>query len=99
MEGRIFDGLSRLETIRKEEKAFMTGADMWTIETYNRSVLCIGRYFDGEKIIGIFNFSENDQMAWISETDGVYHDLLTGNAMKAAELPLEPYGFYWLKRD
>ena len=99
VEGRIFDGLSRLETIRREEKAFMTSADMWTIETYNRSVLCIGRYFEGEKIIGVFNFSENDQMAWISETDGVYHDLLTGNAMKAAELPLEPYGFYWLKRD
>jgi len=99
VEGRIFDGLSRLETIRREEKAFMTSADMWTIETYNRSVLCIGRYYEGEKIIGVFNFSENDQMAWISETDGVYHDLLTGNAMKAAELPLEPYGFYWLKRD
>ena len=99
VEGRIFDGLSRLEMIRREEKAFMTSADMWTIETYNRSVLCIGRYFEGEKIIGVFNFSENDQMAWISETDGVYHDLLSGNAVKAAELPLEPYGFYWLKRD
>ena len=46
VEGKIFQGLKRLEEIRKTEKAFVSDADAWTIETWDQSVLCIGRYFD-----------------------------------------------------
>ena len=98
VEAKIFHGLERLEKIRKEEKVFMSTADTWTIETWDSSVLCIGRYLDGEKIIGLFNFSEFDKTAWINETDGDYGDLVSGEKRKAAGVDIPGYGFYYLKK-
>lgn len=34
VEGQIFRQLDKLEKIRKTEKAFMTNADTWTVETW-----------------------------------------------------------------
>ncbi|MGN0299290.1 MAG: amylosucrase, partial [Lachnospiraceae bacterium] len=96
--GKIFQSLNKLEQIRKSEKAFMSNADTWTIETWDKSVLCMGRYYEGDKIIGIFNFSEFDKTAWINETDGDYMDLISGNTMKAAGVNVPAYGFYYLKK-
>ncbi len=99
VEGRMFRSLGQLEQIRKREKVFVSNADTWTIETWDSSVLCIGRYYEGEKIIGIFNFSEYDKTAWINETDGEYVDLISGNRMKACGVNIPAYGFYYLKRE
>lgn len=99
VEGKIFQGLKRLEEIRKTEKAFVSDADAWTIETWDQSVLCIGRYFDGEKIIGLFNFSKYDRTAWINETDGDYVELITGSKMKPIGVNIPAYGFYYMKRQ
>ena len=98
VEGRIFQGLNRLERIRKTEKVFVSDADTWTIETWEQSVLCIGRYFDGEKIIGLFNFSEHDKTAWINETDGDYVELISGNTMRPIGVNIPAYGFYYMKK-
>lgn len=98
VEGKMFQGLSRLEKIRKSEKVFVSYADTWTIDTWDASVLCIGRYYDGEKIIGLFNFSENDRIAWINETDGQYLDLISGKVMRPIGLNVPAYGFYYLKK-
>ena len=98
VEGKIFQELSKLETIRKSEKAFMTNADIWTIETWDPAILCMGRYYDGEKILGLFNFSEYDKIAWINETDGAYQDLMTGKIRKACGMEIPGYGFFWLKK-
>ena len=98
VEGRIFSALDKLETIRKTEKAFVSNADTWTIETYEKELLCIGRYYEGDKIIGIFNFSEHDKTAWINEDDGEYEELLTGRKMKACGVDIPAYGFYYLKK-
>ncbi|MCI5996249.1 MAG: alpha-amylase family protein [Blautia sp.] len=98
VEGRVFQALDKLETIRKTEKVFVSNADTWTIETYEKELLCIGRYFEGDKLIGIFNFSEHDKTAWIHEDDGEYEDLLTGRKMKACGVDVPAYGFYYLKK-
>lgn len=98
VEYEMFRGLDKLEHIRKSEKAFVSYADAWTIETWDPSILCIGRHYDGNKIIGLFNFSEYDKTAWIRETDGDYEDLLTGGKMAAQEVAMPGYGFYLLKR-
>ena len=76
----------------------MTNADTWTVETWDNSILCIGRYYDGDKIYGLFNFSEYDKTAWINERDGLYKDLITGQEMEAAGVNIPAYGFYWLKK-
>ena len=98
VEGQLFGQLDKLEKIRKKEKAFMTNADTWTVETWDNSILCIGRYYDGDKIYGLFNFSEYDKTAWINERDGLYKDLITGQEMEAAGVNIPAYGFYWLKK-
>ena len=88
----------QLEKIRKSEKAFMTNADTWTIETWDAGVLCIGRYYDGDKILGLFNFTEYDKTAWINETDGEYIELLTGKVLQPIGVNIPAYGFYYLKK-
>lgn len=98
LEGQLFKRLDQLEKIRKTEKVFVNNADAWTVETWDNSILCIGRYYEGEKIYGLFNFSEFDKTAWINEEDGMYRDLITGREMKAAGVNIPAYGFYYLKK-
>ena len=97
VEGKMFLGLQKLEQIRKEEKAFVSYADTWTVETWEKGVLCIGRFYDGEKIYGLFNFSESDKTAWINERDGLYVDLISGQKMKACGVNIPAFGYYYLK--
>ena len=98
VEGKMFQGLAQLEQIRRSEKVFMTEADTWTIETWDDAVLCIGRYFEGEKLIGLFNFSEYDRTAWIKEADGEYVDLLTGSKIQPVDVKMPAYGFFYMKK-
>ncbi len=98
VEGKIFQGLERLEQIRKTEKEFVSNDDAWTVDKGDRSVLCIGRYLDGEKIIGLFNFSEFEKTAHIGEADGEYKDLISGKKTDTAEVSLPAYGFCYLKK-
>ena len=58
-------------------------------------MLGIGRYYKGEKLIALFNFSELPQTAWIREPEP-YVDLLTGKARPAKDITLDPYDFAWL---
>ena len=98
VEGKLFPRLKRLEEIRKREKAFVCDADTWTIETWEASVLCIGRHYEGETIIGLFNFSEFDKTAWIDEGGEEYEELFTGAHMQPRGVNIPAYGFYYLKK-
>ena len=95
---RMFHGLEKLEKLRAQEKVFVSNANFYTLETYEPSVICIVREFEGEKLIGLFNFSEFDKMAWINEQDGMYTDLVTGERMQASGVNVPGNGFYWLKK-
>lgn len=99
VEGRIYERLQTLEELRRSHPAFVSDASAWTLETYEQGVLCMGRYHDGEKLLGIFNFSEQDKTAWIDEKDGEYVDLITGKRMQASGVNVPGYGFYWLRLD
>ncbi len=98
VEGKIFQGLNRLEQIRKAEKVFVSYADTWTVETRDTAVLCIGRYWGGEKMLGLFNFSEYDKTIYMEETGGEdYLELISGKEIKLSEVCIPPYGYYYLK--
>lgn len=99
VEAKMFWGLSELELKRKSEKVFMSNADMWTIETHDPSILCIGRYYDGDKAIGLFNFSEYDKVAWINLNEGEYEDMFTGEKRELNAVEVPAYGFYWFKKE
>lgn len=98
VEGRMFKRLGRLEEIRKSEKVFMTDADTWTMETGDNSVLGIGRAYGKETLLGLFNFSEYNKTARISDEEAAYTDLLSGKMLKAGAVELPPYGFLYLKK-
>lgn len=98
VEGKLFGQLGQLEQIRKTEKAFVTNADMWTIDTGDTAVLCIGRCFEGDKVVGLFNFSEYDKTVRIQENDGDYVDLISGEGRTISEIDIPAYGFYYLKK-
>ena len=98
MEGQLFSQLDRLEKIRKSQKAFVTQADSRTVDTGDRSVLSIGRAYEGEEIIGVFNFSEVDKDVSLSGIEGKYKDMLTGRKVSPEKIALSAYGFCYLTK-
>ena len=64
----------------------------------DKSVLCIGRYYEGEKILGIFNFSEFDKILGIQGEDERYTDMISNQTVKASEMKIPAFGFLYLKR-
>ena len=97
-EGRIFNALRVLETIRAEHEVFDNEADTWIVEPYNDHILGIGRYYKGEKLIALFNFSKDDETAWINESEQ-YHDLITDEPREAKAVGIPAYDFVWLLTD
>jgi amylosucrase len=98
VQGRLFRGLEKLETIRRNEKVFMTSAKFYTVETGDDSVLGIAREYEGEKLIGLFNFSSEAKVAKVADAGKSYTDLLTGKAVNAEAVQLLASGFVWMKR-
>ena len=96
---RIYHGLDKLEKIRASEKFFMSNAVFYTLDTYEQSVICIVREYEDDRLIGLFNFSEDKKIAWIDQQDGMYKDLITGQEMKASGVWVPANGFFWLKRE
>ena len=90
--GQIFMGLDNLERLRRAHKAFSAQADFWTFDTQSGHVLGIGRYFDGEILIGLFNFSDAPVWTRPDIPNEVYTDMLTGEEMRAGAIQLEPCG-------
>ena len=95
VENRIFTGLKRLLTLRGSQNVFLNAAAVSTRETYDPSVLCLVRELDGEKLIGLFNFSSQGKTAWINE-DGMYHDLISDESLEAKGVLMPPYGIRWM---
>ena len=94
-EGRIFNALRKLENLRSAHPVFLTAADTWIIETYNDHVLGIGRYYDGEKLVALFNFSPQDETAWVNEPEN-HTDLMTGEPRRAQAVGIPAFDFAWL---
>ncbi len=61
-------------------------------------ILALVRENEEEKFIGIYNFCENDRVAWINEDDGIYLDLISGHEMEAKGIMVPAFGCYWLCR-
>ncbi len=98
VEGRIFTALGRLETLRRAHRCFDSHADTWLVDTADDSVLGLGRYYDGEKLIALFNFGDQTKTVWTDQTED-FTDLLTGERRKAQGVALAPGGFVWLACD
>ena len=99
-ESRIFSAIRRMEQLREKHRVFDGQADVWLTETGDDSVLGIGRYRDGEKLLAFFNFADDPRTVQSREY-GTFTDLM-GKASEPADLnniTLEPGGFCWLICD
>ena len=96
VEGKLFQALRRLETLRGEHRAFDGKADVWLLDTGYDGVLGIGRYCDGEKLLAYFNFDVVERVVWTNE-DGELTDLWTGDKRESV-LPIPSGEFRWLVR-
>ena len=94
-QGKIFNGLKKLEYIRMKNEVFLNDADTWIVECYNDHVLGIGRYYNKQKLIALFNFNDGDETAWINEPEE-YVDLMSGEQVRAESFGLHSYEFRWL---
>lgn len=93
----LYTALLRLEAIRKERTVFHADADVWTLEPKNHQILGIGRYYQGEKLLALFNFGREPQTAYLEESE-MYTDVLTGEKQMVKEVTMKPYEFRWLIR-
>ena len=98
VQGKLFHALDHLEHIRSSHSVFDTTADLRTIDTWDSSILAIVRENAEEKFIGIYNFSDQDKVAWINEDDGIYTDLISGHEMEAKGVMIPAFGCFWLCR-
>ena len=98
VQGKLFHALDHLEHIRSSHSVFDTTADLRTIDTWDSSILAIVRENDEEKFIGIYNFSDQDKVAWINEDDGMYTDLISGHEMEGKGVMIPAFGCFWLCR-
>ena len=94
-EGRMFSAIRRLESIRGEHTVFDSEGDTWLLDTGNDHVLGIGRYYRGEQLLALFNFSDDPQAIrlWDEKT---YTDLISGEEDTAVCVRLNAGNFRWL---
>jgi len=87
---------AKLLRIRRDSHVFDCGADLWTPGTDNQSTIGIGRYKDGVKFYGLYNFSDQEQVFSLHDP-GHYRNELTGKEVEIVNLVrLQPYAYAWL---
>lgn len=96
VQGQLFQMLNRLEQIRRQENVFSQEAEVYTYDVHNDSILGILREYKGERFIALFNFSENEQTAWMQE-EGIFRNLVNGEIVEVKDSVLKGYEFVWVK--
>ena len=97
-EGQVFQGLRRLERKRAAHRVFDGNADVWLVDTGDDGVLGIGRYYEGEKLIALFNFAAAEKLVSLDEL-GDNRDLLSGDALDKTRVRIPSGGFVWMLCD
>lgn len=95
VEADLFNAINELRKIRGEHPVFKGEADTWIVETYNDHILGIGRYYEGEKLIALFNFSRHEETAWINEEED-FVDLHNMKKTVAKNIIIGGHDFVWL---
>ena len=98
-EGEMFTSLRQLEKLRAEHRCFESKADIWTLNIWDKSLLGIGRYYDGEKLIALYNFSDEEKRITLRNEDGDLFDLFTGRIVNKREVEIPAKSFRWLLCD
>ena len=98
-QGKLFQGLRRLEEIRAGEPCFDARAEVRVEESGSPQVLALCRRSGDRELVCLFNFGGDFAHACV-DRDGGYRDLVYGtrwNGLRNVEL--WPNGFSWLLRE
>ena len=98
VEGKLFVSITMMEKMRSDHRAFDEEADTWIVDTNDQSVLGIGRYYHGEKLIGLFNFGSERSVLSIDEL-GNFSDVFSGERIDKDSIALLPGAFMWVVCD
>ena len=93
-QGKIFTALRKLESIRSSERIFRSDAKISTFDAGSDQVLAVLRELDGQRFLGLFNFSEHKRN--VSLPAGEWIDMVHHNTLRTDEMELPAYGFCWL---
>ena len=98
-QGRLFQGLRRLESIRGSEPCFDAQADVRVEDSGDSRVLALCRRMGDRELICLFNFSNQFVRAG-ADRPGRYTELMYGTSYDdIRRIELWPNGFAWLLRD
>ena len=95
VEGRLFSAIHRMEGLRRARRVFDGAADCTDINTGSDQVLGIVRTYQGEKLVALFNFSDEAQTVRLGHPER-FLDLWTGRPREALEVTLPAKDFAWL---
>ena len=97
-QGRLFQGLRRMEELRAAEPCFDAPADVWVEESGSPHVLALCRRAGDRELVCLFNFSGEFVHASLPR-DGGYTELMYGTRYGGLrDVELWPNGFAWLLR-
>lgn len=98
-EGRLFQGLRRIEKVREQEPCFSPEADTWIEDNGDSRVIILCRKLGSSELICVYNFTPEFAHTSISRA-GSYTDIIYGTHYESLnDVELWPDGFRWLKRD
>ena len=98
-QGKLFQGLRRLEILRAGEPCFDAGADVRTEESGDRRVLALSRRVGDRELICLFNFS-GDFVRAGADREGSYTELMYDTKYDDIHsIELWPNSFAWLLKD
>ncbi len=95
---RIWDGLGRMETLRRENPCFGKDAYVTTWDTCRMPVFAIRRTTAEEELICLANFSGEEQWACLPTLNGEYLDLFTDETVQPGALRMGPYQYRWCRK-
>ncbi len=91
----VWEGLKRLETLRRQNPCFAKEADVTTWDTGRMPVFAIRRTAGEEELVCLANFSEEGQTACLPELYAEYEDVFTGESVCLQQVRLDPYQYRW----
>ena len=98
-QGKLFQGLRRLEQLRAQEPCFDSHSDVWVEDSGSPHVLALCRRLGERELICLFNFSGEFVTAGVDRSGGGRELMYGVHWEQLHSVELYPYGFAWLLRD
>lgn len=95
----IWNGLKKMEEIRKNEPCFGPGASLRVIQTASRSAFVLRRKLEKRELLCVANFSDRAQIITVPGESGRFTDLFNGEETDASQLFLDRYAYRWVVRE